>query len=150
MGEWREMNDGDDAEGYTAPARMREIVYVPEKLFSELRQKFKQGATITREEANGLVESELPDDEMYVPVDTQIHAEELEDYEQALDTLGPRKFVECFIKALEHFDKFKHEFPEGKLPKPITSKEWKDMDDVEDDAEGDDAEDPPSKKAKNN
>merc|ERR1712187_745512 len=163
--EWREMNDGDDAEGYTGPVRMREIVYVPEKLFSELRQKFKQGSTITREEADGLVNADLPDDEMYVPVDTQVHAEDLEDYEVALDTLGPRKFVEYFINALEHFEKFKHEFPEDKLPKPITSKEWKDMDDDDDDgvgegeetdsdeksdAEGDDAEEHPAKKAKNN
>lgn len=164
--EWRAMNDDDDAEGYTGPVRMREIVYIPEQLFSALKQKYKEGATITREEADGLVNSDLPDDEMYIPVDTQVHAEDLEDFEQALDTLGPRKVVECFIHALEHFEKFKHEFPEDKLPKPMTSKQLKEADDSDDDgegeeeelegsdadsdAEGDDAEEPPSKKAKNN
>lgn len=92
--------------------------------------------------------------------------EDLDDFEEALDTVGPRKIVENFINALERFDKFKHELSEAKLPKPITYKEWKEKlenesdDDAEgeeeedidsdeaSDAEGDEAAEPPPKKTK--
>merc|ERR1712228_413220 len=84
----------------------------------------------------GLVNADLPDDEMYIPVDMQGTPEDLDDFEEALNTLGPQKIVECFIQALEHFDKFKHELPEGKMPKPITSKEWKEKCENDSDADG--------------
>merc|ERR1712125_192854 len=164
--EWKAMNaDEDDDDDEATPMRMRDFFYVPEKMFSDLRQKFTAGKAITHEEADGLVNSDLPDDEMYIPVDMQGTPEDLDDFDEALNTLGPQKIVECFIQALEHFDKFKHELSGDKLPKPITSKEWKEKcendsdadgegeeeeDDSDDDsdAEGDEADEPPSKKAK--
>lgn len=173
--EWKEMNkdeDNDDDEDQSGPIRIRDIYYLPEKMFSDLRQKFKSGKTITREEANGLINADLPDDEMYIPVDLQgaLHCEDLDDFDQALDTLGPQKIMESFIEGLEHFHKFKHEYSEDKLPKPMTSKEWKEKQENEtdddgegeeeenaefdsdeaSDAEDDEAAEPPSKKSKTN
>lgn len=168
--EWKEKNDdGDDDadDDEAAPkTRMRDIFYVPEKLFSDLRQKLSSGKTLTREEVDGIVNADLPDDEMCIPVDMQGTNDDLDDFDEALDTLGPKKTIENFIQALEHFDKFKHEFTAEKLPKPMTSKEWKEkqendsdadgegeeeeafQSDEDSDAEGDDAEEPLSKKAK--
>merc|ERR1712232_584888 len=135
--EWKEMNaDEDDDDDQIEPTRMRDFFYVPEKTFADLKQKFTCGKTITREEADGLVNADLPDDEMYIPVDMQGTPEDLDDFDEALNTLGPQKIVECFIKALAHFDKFKHELPEDKMPKPITSKEWKEKCENDSDADG--------------
>lgn len=163
--EWKEMNaDGnDDDDDDTGPKRLRDHFYVPEKIFLELRQMFTAGKTITREEANKLVNAELPDDEMCIPVDMQGVFEDLDDFDQALDDLGPQKIVGCFIQARDHFEKFKHELPENKLPKPMTAKEYKEKcenesvdgegeeeedNDADSDAEDDEDAEPPSKKAK--
>merc|ERR1712107_796678 len=127
---------GDDDDDDAAPMRMRDFFYVPEQIFSDLRQKLTSGKTITRDEADQLVNGDLPDDAMYIPVDMQGAPEDLDDFDEALDTLGPQKIVECFVKALEQFDKFKHELSGDKLPKPITSKEWKEKCENDSDADG--------------
>jgi len=134
--EWKTMNDDeDDDDDDVKPSRLRDFFYVPEKIFADLRQKLATGKPISREEADSLVNAELADNEMYVPVDMQGTPEDLDDFEDALNSLGAKKILECFIQAMEHFDKTKHELSDDTLPKPITSKEWKKKSDEDSDAE---------------
>merc|ERR1712232_1078206 len=88
-------------------------------------------------EVADLVHAKLPDDEMFIPVDMNGAGENLDDFDDALKTLGAKKTVQCFMAARMYFENNKDTLFSGKkCPTPITAKEWKEMN-----ADGDDDDD---------
>jgi len=168
--EWKEKygEDGDDDEEEDAPIKLYipDMFYVPQKAYEAMKAKLKSN-TITDADVDALVNFETQDGEMYLPLDMNGADEDLDEFEAALKKFGAKKIGQCFIQAMEKFDKFKNRLPE-KDQKPLTAKEWKDKhqedgeeeedddaedeedneDDDEDEDEDEDGEEPANKKAK--
>merc|ERR1712127_485096 len=119
-----------------------------------IKVKFAANQEITKSEADALVNWTEPDSEVLVPVDMNGTDEDLDDFEEMLEQLGPRKIVECFVQAEKHLEKKRDLIPAEKL-KVITIGQWNktndDEEEDEDDSEdGEDEEDdePSTKKSK--
>jgi len=111
-----------------------DMCFVPKKEFEALQIKLKKGSKITDKEADSLVNWTCKNSDIVIPVDMNGAGENLDDFEAALKKLGATKTVECFVKALEHFEGNKHKIPEAERAKPMTAKQWK-VDNDEDDEE---------------
>jgi hypothetical protein len=123
----------------TSPNVGSDLCHVPENAFEALKQKLTTGKKISVKEADFLVNWDLADGDMLVPVDMSGAGENLDEFEVALKKLGPEKTVECFVKAQKHLDALKTKPTEAK---PMTAKQWKDINGEED--EEDEEEDAPA------
>lgn len=152
--EWYDIEDDEDDK----PMYFPDIFYVPRKAFTAIKAKVESGESITKAEVDGLVNWEPVDKEIYDPVDMKGADEDLDEFEEALEALGPQKTAQCFIQAFETFQKNKHLLPARKQ-KALTGKQWKDQegDEEEEDGEKDEeegsdedesGEEPEAKKAK--
>lgn len=117
------------------PNAGRDMLWIPVRSFDIVKSKLASGTSIHPDEVNELVNPNLKDDDMCIPVDMNGAGENLDDFEAALARLGPKTAAECFIRALEHFEKTKSTIPAADCPKPITAKEYKKMYYDEDDEE---------------
>jgi len=73
------------------PNKAPDVFYVPEKHYAALRAKVVKGGKVTNKEVADLVHAKLPDDEMFIPVDMNGAGENLDDFDDALKTLGAKK-----------------------------------------------------------
>merc|ERR1712107_527246 len=105
------------------PLYFPDLFHVPKSVFEAVQQKLNTGATLTAEEVDGLVNFEAKDSETYVPVDMNGADEDLDEFEEALAKLGPKKTAECFVQAHKRFQA-KHLLPADKQ-KELSAKEWK-------------------------
>merc|ERR1711862_749253 len=64
--------------------------------------------------------------------------EYLDDFEEALEKLGPKCIAQCFIQAYDFFQKNKSKLPESKQ-KELTAKQWKTLEQEEEEEENDEA-----------
>jgi len=151
-----DMEDDDDDED--KPMYFPDTFYVPRKAFEAIRAKVNKGEIVSKEEVDGLVNWEPSDKEMYEPIDMKGADEDLDEFEEALEALGPQKTAQCFIQAFETFQKNKHLLPTRKQ-KALTGKQWKDdnhedgeeeenHDEDEEEEEDDSGDEPEAKKAK--
>lgn len=178
-GQWKKDNDEEDEDEDELPKYKPDLFHVPKKAFEVIKQKLSSGwpsltcgrEELSRQEVDELVNWTAPDSEILVPVDMNGADDDLDDFDEMLDKLGPRKIAECFVQAERHFEKKRHLIPEDKC-KEITIGQWKssefnddendeedekhdedaeDDDDDEDEDEGDEEEDdePAAKKPKN-
>mmetsp|Transcript_50604 Transcript_50604/g.128510 ORF Transcript_50604/g.128510 Transcript_50604/m.128510 type:complete len:166 (-) Transcript_50604:236-733(-) len=110
----------------------------------------------------------VPDEEMMLPIDMRGVGQDFESVEDIVEALGVVGAAEAFVKAREYFDANKEGEPEDERPKPMTAAEWKKVleeedlglegeeeefiEDEEEEAEEDNEEagEPPTKKAKTN
>lgn len=145
------------------PLYFPDLFHVPKSVFEAVQQKLNTGASLTAMEVDRLVNFEAQDSETYVPVDMNGADEDLDEFEEALAKLGPRKTAECFVQAYRRFQAKKHLLPADKQ-KELSAKEWKnetqedeeeekdnfDDDDEEEssDQENDEEEQPPNKKTR--
>mmetsp|Transcript_89024 Transcript_89024/g.251262 ORF Transcript_89024/g.251262 Transcript_89024/m.251262 type:complete len:166 (+) Transcript_89024:62-559(+) len=108
----------------------------------------------------------VPDEEMMLPVDMRGVGQDFESVEDIVEALGVVGAAEAFVKAREYFDANKEAEPEDERPKPMTAAEWKKVleeedlglegeeeelledDEEEADEDAEEAEEPPAKKAK--
>jgi len=130
-----------------------------------MKAKLLKG-TIADADVDALVNFEAKDGETYLPLDMNGAEEDLDEFEEALKKFGAKKIGQCFIQAMEKFEKFKNRLAE-KDQKPLTAKQWKekhqeddeeedgeaeeeedDDDDEDEDGDDEDGDEPPSKKAK--
>jgi len=139
--EWKEKYGEDDDEDDDAPIKLYvpDMFHVPQKAFEDMKAKLANG-TITDADVDALVNFEPRDGEMYLPLDMNGADEDLDEFEEALKKFGAKKIGQCFIQALEKFDKFKNRLPE-KDQKPLTAKEWKERHQEEGEEEEGDGED---------
>jgi len=167
--EWKAKygEDDDEEEDEIKPMYIPDMFYVPQKAFEAMKAKLSSG-TITDADVDALVNFEPHDGEIYVPLDMNGADEDLDEFEEALKKFGAKRIGQCFIQALEKFEKFKNRLPE-KDQKPLTAKEWKEKhqeegeeeedaeaedeedeedDDEDEDEDGEEGEEPASKKAK--
>merc|ERR1712048_441679 len=157
--EYKEMYDLEDDDD-DKPMYFPDTFYVPRKSFLAIKAKLEKGEIITKAEVDGLVNWEAADKDIYDPVDMKGADEDLDEFEEALEALGPQKTAQCFIQAFDTFQKNKHLLPPRKQ-KALTGKQWKacfhedgeeegdDNKDEEEDSEDDESgEEPESKKAK--
>jgi len=108
----------------------------------------------------------VPDEEMMLPIDMRGVGQDFESVEDIVEALGVVGAAEAFVKAREYFDANKEGEPEDERPKPMTAAEWKKVLEEEDlglegeeeelledeeeeaDEDAEEAEEPPAKKAK--
>merc|ERR1712127_943042 len=142
--EWKEKYGEDDDEEDDAPIKLYvpDMFHVPKKAFEDMKAKLANG-TITDADVDALVNFEPRDGETYLPLDMNGADEDLDEFEEALKQFGAKKIGQCFIQALEKFEKFKNRLSE-KDQKPLTAKEWKERhqeEGEEEDGDGDEEED---------
>lgn len=145
--EWKDKygEDDDDDEEEDVPLKLYipDMFYVPKKAFEDMKAKLGSG-NITDADVDALVNFEARDGEMYLPLDMNGADEDLDEFEEALKKFGAKKIGQCFIQAMDKFDKFKNRLAE-KDQKPLTAKEWKEKHqedgEEEDDGEAEDEED---------
>jgi len=141
-------DDDDDEEDVLKSMYLPDIFYVPQKAFEALKSKLSKVETIATADVDALVNWEPCTGEMYLPLDMHGADEDLDEFEEALEKLGAKRTAECFMQALDTFEKNKHKLSEDKQ-KPLTAKQWKDVhqeegeeeDANEDEDEDDDDED---------
>jgi len=166
--EWKDKygeDDDDEEEDAPKPLYIPDMFYVPKQAFEDMKAKLLKG-TIADADVDALVNFEAKDGETYLPLDMNGAEEDLDEFEEALKKFGAKKIGQCFIQAMEKFDKFKNRLAE-KDQKPLTAKQWKDKhqeddeeedgeaeeeedddDDEDEDGDDEDGDEPPSKKAK--
>lgn len=162
--EWRVENGEDDEEDDAVPAYTPDLAHVPKAAFEAIKVKLSKKQEPTKAEVDALVNWTAPDTEILMPVDMNGSDEDLDDFEEMLEKLGPKQVAECFVQAEKHLEKKRSLLPAKKL-KLITIKVWKETldsdnsedekaaeeeaDDDEDSDEDDDGDDEPAaKKAK--
>merc|ERR1711976_1067896 len=69
---------------------------------------------------------EPQENEMYVPVDMHATEEDLDDFDEALEKLGPQVTAKCLVQAFDRFNKKKHLLPADKQ-KDLTAKEYQEQ-----------------------
>jgi len=152
----------------------QDLFYISEKALAGIKEKLSSGK---KEEdikpfLDKVLDPELvPDEEMMVPVDMRGVGKEFDSIEDMVAELGVVGTAEAIVKAREYFEANKDEEPEDERPKPMTAAEWKEalsgegmeseldlegdeeeltLEEGEEEQDGEsDAEEPPSKKAKN-
>lgn len=136
--EWKVENDEDDEEDEEEedePQKyMADLFHVPTKTWEAIKVKFAANQEITKAEADALVNWTEPDSEVLVPVDMNGTDEDLDDFEEMLEQLGPRKIVECFVQAEKHLEKKRDLIPAEKL-KVITVGQWNKTNDDDEEEE---------------
>jgi hypothetical protein len=133
--EWKVENDEDDEEEEDeAPRYLADLFHVPTKAWEAIKVKFAANQEITKDEADALVNWTAPDSELLVPVDMNGTDEDLDDFEEMLEQLGPRKIVECFVQAEKHLEKKRDLIPAEKL-KVITIGQWNKTNDDDEEEE---------------
>jgi len=111
-----------------------DIFFIPQKTFEALKKKVAKGTKVTDKEVDSLVNWTIKNNEMVIPVDMTGASENLDDFDEALKTLGASKAFACFCEAQKHFEThIKRTFPEETQPKPMTAREWKVENGEEDD-----------------
>mmetsp|Transcript_58801 Transcript_58801/g.164176 ORF Transcript_58801/g.164176 Transcript_58801/m.164176 type:complete len:175 (+) Transcript_58801:75-599(+) len=118
-----------------------DIFYVSQKLLEECKAKVKAGedvdASVTSKMADA---SELPDDEVMVPIDMRGAGDDLDDdVGSMVEKLGPKRSAEMFVKCADFFAANKENEPEDERPQNITAAEWKTL--GESDCEGEEEDD---------
>jgi len=130
-GQWKKDNDEEDDED-ELPMYKPDLFHVPKKAFEAIKQKLSSRwpsltcgkEELSKQEVDELVNWTAPDSEILVPVDMNGTDEDLDDFDEMLDKLGPRKIAECFVQAEKHFEKKRHLIQEDKC-KEITISQWK-------------------------
>mmetsp|Transcript_50603 Transcript_50603/g.128506 ORF Transcript_50603/g.128506 Transcript_50603/m.128506 type:complete len:170 (-) Transcript_50603:266-775(-) len=79
----------------------------------------------------------VPDEEMMLPIDMRGVGQDFESVEDIVEALGVVGAAEAFVKAREYFDANKEGEPEDERPKPMTASEWKRT--LEQDEEGEES-----------
>merc|ERR1711971_774781 len=109
------------------------ICFVRKKILSDLRNKVKSDAEITRDDVDALAAEEFVDpEEIMVPIDTANMLEDMEDMNAMVEKLGAKGVAEAFIAAEDRFQANKDKIAEEVCPKPMTAKEWKSLAEMED------------------
>lgn len=122
------------AENACPNASKPDMFFIPQKTFEALKKKVAKGVKITDKEVGTMVDWTIKNNELVIPVDMNGASENLDDFEEALKTLGPAKTFACFCEAQKHFEATsKRAFSEETRPKPITAMEWKIQNGEEDD-----------------
>mmetsp|Transcript_15329 Transcript_15329/g.48309 ORF Transcript_15329/g.48309 Transcript_15329/m.48309 type:complete len:187 (-) Transcript_15329:184-744(-) len=111
---------GEEAEIVNVP----EILFVCKEALKECREKLKTGGDIDKALAAKLVSSELPDEEIMVPVDMRGVGDELDvGIEDMVEKLGAKRTAECLVKCAEYFEANKDNDPEEERPPEMTAAE---------------------------
>eukprot|EP00928_Gymnodinium_smaydae_P051067 TRINITY_DN345_c0_g1_i1.p1 TRINITY_DN345_c0_g1~~TRINITY_DN345_c0_g1_i1.p1 ORF type:complete len:159 (-),score=72.16 TRINITY_DN345_c0_g1_i1:187-663(-) len=150
-------------------AEEQDIFYVCKSALEEVKVAIKDGKDVSDELISKLTSPEdLADEEVMVPVDMRGVGEDFDDIEQMVEKLGNKGTAEAFVKAVEFFETSAKKIPEDDRPKPMTAQEWRTIleedggleggeeelmlegeeEEFDGDEEGEDAEEPPEKKAK--
>jgi len=125
--QWKVDNDeeDDDDEDTPAPAYAPELFHLPKAAFEAIKVKLAKKQSISKQEADALVNWTMPDSEILMPVDMKGTDEDLDEFDEMLEKLGPEAIVQDFVKAEKHLEKKRSLIPAAKL-KLITIKQWKD------------------------
>lgn len=129
--EWKIDNGEDDDEEDDLPCYKPDLFHLPKTAFEAVKAKLSKKQEISKAEVDALVNWTAPDCEILVPVDMNGGDEDLDDFDEMLEKLGPKTIAECFVQAEEHLEKKRSILPADKL-RLITIKEWKGKNDDED------------------
>jgi len=133
--QWKLDNDEEDDEDEDqAPSYLADLFHVPKHAWAATKAKFVANQEISKEEADALVNWTAPDSEILVPVDMNGTDEDLDDFEEMLEQLGPRKIVECFVQAEAHLEKKRDLIPAERL-KLLTIGQWNKTNDDDEEEE---------------
>lgn len=121
------------------------IMYVREKILKDITSKVKGSKTISKEDVESLFEvDDVPDEEIFLPVDMKDSGNPVHDVEELLEKVGPKKAAEIFVKARELFESNPDKKDAAERPKSMTAVEWREVLDCEEDSldgfEGDEEE----------
>jgi len=123
--QWKVENDEDDEDAEDEePVYVPDLFHLPKAAFEALKVQLTKKQDISKQDADALVNWTMPDSEVLVPVDMNGAEEDLDDFDEMLEKLGPKAILENFVQAEKHLEKKRSLIPAQKL-KLITIKQWK-------------------------
>lgn len=129
-----EEDDDEDEDDESVPFYLADLFHLPKTAWETVKKKFAAKQEISKEEADALVNWTAPDTETLVPVDMNGTDEDLDDFDEMLEELGPLKIVECFVQAEKHLEKKRDLISADKL-KTITIGQWNKTNDEDEEEE---------------